>query len=193
MAISAEQVAVILLAAGRSERFGPEPKLLAPLLGQPLGLASALVWTCFPFARHIAIVSGESPDFGTLGYDCYTNPNPKAGQSQSIRLGVKMITDGQIEAVFIALADMPFVGLNHIQTMLDAYDDRPVASIFGRNPMPPALFPRSRWPNLMALEGDQGARSLLSEGHWIPGDLVCLSDIDTQEQLSVWNGIMAQK
>src|SRR3546814_4255821 len=68
--IEPEAVALILLAAGRSTRFGVADKLAAPLHGRPLVQHAANTLSPIPFGRHIAVCSSSLPvDFAALGFD----------------------------------------------------------------------------------------------------------------------------
>ena len=54
--------------------------------------------------------------------------------------------------------------------------------------MPPAIFPKSRFPELMALSGDQGARLLLRDAVGVLADQRILADIDTPADLAAHEG-----
>src|SRR3546814_17898790 len=57
--IEPEAVALILLAAGRSPRFGVADKLAAPLHGRPLVQHAATTLSPLTFGRHIAVCSSS--------------------------------------------------------------------------------------------------------------------------------------
>lgn len=180
-----DQVALVLLAAGRSRRFDDGDKLAEPFLDKPLAFHVVTALAKIPFLARIAVVSGTRLDFAALGYQVVENPDPSLGQARSLCYGVAAAQRGGAEAVLVALADMPRVTATHIYRMFDAADGPAtiVASSDGVRPMPPALFGKDMFPELLALDGDQGGRDLIRRGHHViapPDELV---DIDTQEDL----------
>lgn len=183
--IAAERTLLVLLAAGRSERFGDADKLAEPFLGRPLALHVTTALEAVPFMARVAVVSETSLDFAALGYRVIHNPAPEAGMSGSVRLGVAAAQAAGATAVLIALADMPRVSANHILRMLDCATgpDALVASSDGVDPRPPALFGAGRFAELLQLEGEAGARELIKGGRHViamPGELI---DIDRPEDL----------
>ena len=183
--IAPEKVALVLLAAGRSRRFDDGDKLAESFLDKPLAFHVVTALEKIPFLRRIAVVSGTRLDFAARGYEVIENPDPSLGQARSLCHGVVRAQEAGAEAVLVALADMPRVTAGHVYRLFDSYDGpmAVVASSDGVQPMPPVMFGRDRFPDLLALEGDQGARELIKGGHHVvagPGELV---DIDTQEDL----------
>jgi molybdenum cofactor cytidylyltransferase len=180
-----EQTALILLAAGRSRRFNDGDKLAEPFLDKPLAFHVVTAFERIPFLARVAIVSDTALDFATLGYDVVENPDPSLGQARSLCHGVKRAQALGAEAVLVALADMPRVTAAHVYRMFDAADGPAtiVASSDGVRPMPPALFGKDMYPELLALEGDQGARDLIKRGHHVVTSPAELVDVDTQEDL----------
>src|SRR3546814_20377947 len=70
--IEPEAVALILLAAGRSTRFGVADKLAAPLHGRQPVQHAANTLTPIPFGRHTAVCSSFFPvAFAALGFSCH--------------------------------------------------------------------------------------------------------------------------
>src|SRR5258707_6320647 len=137
--IFAEKTALILLAAGRSQRFGEADKLEQLFLRKPLAFHVVTALEDIPFLTRFAVKSGTNLDFAASGYRVIQNDQPEIGMSQSVKLGVACARDEGAEAVLIALADMPRVTANHIYHLLDAADsaDCVVASSDGLSPKPP--------------------------------------------------------
>ncbi|MDF7775844.1 nucleotidyltransferase family protein [Sphingomonas sp. AOB5] len=183
--IAAERVALVLLAAGRSQRFGDGDKLAEPFLDKPLAYHVVTALEGVPFLARIAVVSDTALDFAARGYRVVENPDPSLGQARSLCHGVAVAKELGVEAVLVALADMPRVTAGHIYRMLDRSDgpDVVVASSDGVQPMPPALFGRDRFDDLLALTGDQGARDLIRGGHHVVTSPAELVDIDTRDDL----------
>ncbi len=183
--IAAEEVVLVLLAAGRSERFGAADKLAADLNGISMGLHVVAALADVPFRARLAVRSGCGLDVAAYGYTDIANPRPELGMSGSVRLGVECARTMGATAVLIALADMPCVTAAHVRRLLDAggADDAVVASSDGTKPTPPALFGRGRFDALLGLTGDAGARDLLRGGRHVTTDSAELVDIDTLEEL----------
>jgi len=141
--IPAERTLLILLAAGRSARFGDADKLEQPFLGRPLALHVVTALEAMPFVARVAVTSGTDLDFGALGYKVIANPAPEMGISGSVKLGITAAREAGAAAALIALADMPRVTATHIYRLLDAAygADAVIASSDGRAPSPPAIPP----------------------------------------------------
>jgi len=183
--ISPEETVLILLAAGKSARFGDEDKLEQDYLGQPLAFHVVTALEEVAFAERIAVVWDTNLDFASRGYRVIRNDRPDRGLSSSIRLGVEAAREGNPRAVLIALADMPRVTASHVHRLLDYADgdDTILASSNGKQPRPPALFGRNRFDWLMNLSGDSGAREMIARAHHViavPNELI---DVDTPEDL----------
>ena len=184
--IAVEDIVLILLAAGKSERFSDiGSKLDQPFLARPLGLHVAVALEDMPFRERLAIVDGCQLDYGRHGFRVLHNDDPGRDMASSVRMGVEDARARGAEAVLIALADMPRVTAAHIYRMLDAADsaDAVVASSDGEKPSPPALFGRERFDFLLTLDGDAGARDLVQAGRHVVTAPAELIDIDTPEDL----------
>ncbi|HEY3637107.1 MAG TPA: nucleotidyltransferase family protein [Rhizomicrobium sp.] len=183
--IAPPRVAALLLAAGRSVRFGEADKLAYNLDGVPLGLHAGEMLLSFPFAIHIAVISESAVDYAGIGFSVVRNDAPSSGQSHSIRLGIAEVISCDVDAVLIALADMPFVTASHVGKLLTAYNNR--SSIVGslaRHACPPVLFGRDWFDALRDLTGDRGAGAFLRGAMLIPADDRTLADIDAQDDLA---------
>lgn len=178
-------IAVALLAAGLGERFGSD-KLLAEFESKPLGLKSARTLIDLPFARHIAVCRSDSELAGhykNLGFNIVANDQPGTGQAHSLHLAVRAAMMSDAKALLVALADMPFVSSAHLMALVAGYDGAVTASTDGHSSMPPAIFPRDTWPDLLATSGDTGARALLKVAKLVAAPEGQLRDIDTPADL----------
>lgn len=184
--IAAEKCLLVLLAAGRSERFGAEDKLDADFLGRPLASHVATALEAVPFMARVAITSDTALDFAAMGYRVVRNPAPETGLSGSVRLGAHAARQAGAAALVIALADMPRVTATQILRLLDAAQgaNDVIASSDGVRPSPPALFGAGRFAELGALSGEDGARALIRSGRHIVTNPAELIDIDTPEDLA---------
>jgi molybdenum cofactor cytidylyltransferase len=183
--IKPEDTALILLAAGRSARFGDRDKLEQDYLGEPLAFHVVTALEAVPFACRIAVVSNTCVDFAARGFEVVHDDEPDTGVPGSVRLGLTAARKADPEAVLIAFADMPRVTAAHLHRMLDYADgdDTILASSDGKRPRPPALFGRNRFDWLMSLTGDRGAREMIMKAHHVIAVANELIDIDTPEDL----------
>jgi len=176
-------IAAILLAAGRSRRFGTADKLAAPLGAWPLGLHAARMLATLPLAARF-VVSGPAA-LAWPGFETISNERPEAGLAHSIALGMAAVRRSGVGAVLIALADMPFVTAEHIARLLDRHSGPGtlVASSDGVHRMPPALFGADWFDALERLSGDRGAGRLLGQAEEVVASPEELLDIDTADDI----------
>ena len=184
--MQAKDVAIVLLAAGNARRFGSD-KLMAGFEGAPLGLRVAHELASVAAAAHFAVCQPAAiiaAHYTRLGFDIVDNPNSGIGLSGSLHLAVEAALRTDAQALLIALADMPFVQATHVEALIAACTDNVVASFDGNKSMPPAIFPRSHWPELLATVGDAGARHILAHAEKIAAPAGILRDIDTPHDLA---------
>lgn len=185
--IAVENTILVLLAAGRSERFGDVGnKLGQQFLSRPLGLHVAVALEDMPFRERIVVVADDCPlDYAAHGFRVLTNTDSDRDMASSVRIGVECAKAHDADAVLIALADMPRVTATHIYHLLEAADsdDAVVASSNGMHPLPPALFGRGRFDELLKIDGDQGARDMIAAGRHVVANAAELIDVDTPEEL----------
>lgn len=186
--IDAGDTAAILLAAGQSLRFGTDDKLLAPLGGEPLALHAARRIVELAPRRRIAVCREAdgtlARQLAGLGFEIVANPHTDRGLSQSLSYGIAAAACGPEAAALVCLADMPFVSIGHLQSLLSRFDpsDAPaVASTNGEAAMPPVLFGRSLFDRLQAARGDRGGWGLLTGAALVAADAGELADIDQPE------------
>lgn len=183
--IAAERTLLVLLAAGRSLRFGDDDKLAMDFFGQPLAMHVVTALEDVPFLDRVAVTSATVLDFAGRGYREIANPAPERGLSGSVKLGVAAAQAAGADAMLVVLADMPRVTSGHIWRLLNAADgaDTVVASSDGHRASPPALFGAGRFTELAQAGGDEGGRAMIRAGIHIitsPDELI---DIDTLEDL----------
>jgi molybdenum cofactor cytidylyltransferase len=115
------------------------------------------------------------------------NPDYGEGQSTSLRAGLRALDPG-VHAAVVFLGDQPGIAPNAVRAVVDAYEESGgpvVQAAYGRRAGHPVLLDRRVWPELEALEGDVGARDILSlHPEWVTtvevgGDVP--EDVDTWE------------
>ncbi len=182
---------LVLLAAGASTRMG-RPKQLLPVAGRPLVRLATEVALAAPVSPVVVVLgarAGEiAPALDGLRVHAVTNESWADGMGSSIRTGVRaaLELDPQLAALIIALADQPGVSAGHLGRLIATRRERGrdiVASASGGIAQPPALFAAAWFPRLLALPGDAGARTLLTEQRdslaLVP--LAVAADLDTPD------------
>lgn len=178
------RVAAILLAAGRSTRFGAADKLATPLEGIPLGGHAARTLLRLGLSVRLVVTGAGGSDWP--GFERVLNDRPEAGMGRSVALGVAAARARGAAAVLIALADMPRVPEAHFRRLLarDLRADTLVASTDGDRRLPPALFGARWFAHLEVLEGDRGARALLERAELVETSPDALVDVDRPADLA---------
>lgn len=184
-------VSALVLAAGPSRRMGT-PKLALPVDGTPM-LRRVVDAAAHSRCRETVVVLGAHQEVyrllleGTPGR-VVENPEYEHGMSTSIRAGVAALSS-ESEAVVILLADQPRVTAEVINRLIDTYlqeGKRIVASAYRGAVGVPVLFDAALYLELLTLEGDAGARSVI-ETYPQHGVAVALEDgwqdVDTPEDL----------
>ena len=184
-------IAGLVLAAGAGTRFGGPVKQLAPLRGRPLLEHAVVAMLAVPAVDPVLVVLGHAADeilrTAELGEaEVVVCHEWARGQSASLRCGLAALAGA--DAVVVTLGDQPFITPQVIAGVLDqleSYDA--VRAVYGGTPGHPVVL----GPRVVAaageLEGDQGARDLLSRfrvKRWEAGHLASAADVDTQEELS---------
>ncbi|MBO4169274.1 nucleotidyltransferase family protein [Cereibacter azotoformans] len=187
---------VLLLAAGASRRMRGADKLLEPVGGVPLLRLQAaraleaglpLVVT-LPPDRPARVAALDGLDLIRV-----TVADTASGLSASIRAGLGAVPEGR--AVLILLADLPEIEASDLAALAALHHQAPAAilratSADGR-PGHPILFPADLRADLLALEGDAGARTLLRReaARVRPVALEAaraITDLDTPEDWAAW-------
>jgi molybdenum cofactor cytidylyltransferase len=190
-------VAAVVLAAGMSRRMVPHNKLLLKgAAGDPMVtrvvdalLASGVsdVWVVVGHQARQVAAALESRAIHLV----YA-PDYQAGLAASLVRGIAALP-ANAAACLVCLADMPGVGCDVFNRIVEAYQPRLARPIivptFGGRRGNPVLWDRRYFPEILALSGDQGARVLLDRHAMhvfeleVPSPAV-LTDFDTPEALA---------
>lgn len=187
MGIAANRVACIVLAAGRSERFGPADKLAAQLHGKPLLHHVLETLEALDFAQKLVVCQPTTLSIAGLCFDRVDVDRADGLQSVSLRAGLRALLRAPLAGILVALGDMPAVSRNHIDRLLDRFDPHDercvVASSIDEVRLPPALFAIGLLDELADMTGDAGARSLLRNAVLVRVARNELLDVDTPDDL----------
>lgn len=117
------------------------------------------------------------------------NADWATGQASSVRRAVQALP-ASCQAVLFLPTDQPFVPVALLDDLIAAWRTGArlaAPTVDGQPRGAPAIFDRTLWPELLALEGDTGARPLLqhhrSELITVPAAAQWLRDIDTPADL----------
>lgn len=179
----------LVLAAGRSERFGPANKLLAPLQGKPLAAHVADAMRMVALDHRLVVVADPAvarlfEDFEIIAPD---SDGQLPSQSKSLSLGARRAISHGSDRLLVTLADMPLVDADLLDKVLRATtDSQPASATDGTQIMPPACFPAGWFHRLTLAPGDRGAGHLLrdlpaSARITAPGNM--LTDVDVPADL----------
>jgi len=161
------QIAAIILAAGASTRFG-QPKQL-------------LDWGSVPLLAHVgdvALSAGLEPVIVVLGCQAkavraaldalsvqiVTNWRWEQGMSTSVQVGLAALPPEAQAAIFLQ-CDQPLITADLLRALVVCFEETGAAIVHpttaGRRSTP-VLFARRLFPELAAVSGDEGGRSLIA-------------------------------
>jgi len=163
------KVVGILLAAGKSSRFGSN-KCLALLPDQTaMGVQSANKLAA-AVDDMICVIPPDNDALDTLfteqGFKTVVCETAEEGMSESLTAGVQYFHSGEgVKALIIALADMPLIKSQTYQSVvaqLKEGDDIVLPSFEGKRGHPVGFNTKFK-DELMSLQGDQGAKVLFQK------------------------------
>jgi molybdenum cofactor cytidylyltransferase len=191
------KIGAIVLAAGMSSRMGSN-KLVARVAGKPL-IRHVVEAALSSEAAPVIVVTGNAAAtvrnaISPLAPLFVENPDYSKGLSSSLKCGLKALP-ADCDGAVVLLGDMPGVSAALIDKLIASFDpgeDRAicVATRHGKRGNP-VLWARRFFPEMLAIEGDVGARQLIGQN----AELVCeveapddgpLTDIDTPEALEAY-------
>jgi molybdenum cofactor cytidylyltransferase len=190
----ADQPTVVVLAAGRSSRFGAGHHKLA----QPLGESTVLAQTiATAIASHLRTVVVTTSTFVEIARSSVAARDvvvlPEVGPEDSLLLGMGVSIAAGVSACpdssgwLVLPGDMPLIRPATLVAVARALDHHAVAfaQYRGRRGHPVA-FAAELYPELTALVGDEGARRIVARYPAFPvelDDAGILVDIDTEDDL----------
>ena len=198
---TAPTVGAMLLAAGASRRMGGPNKLLARIgSGGPMIRATAENLVEAGLQPIIVVTGRDAGDIeqalSGLNVRFVNNADYPSGLASSIRAGAAAVPEAA-EGMLVALGDMPLVGPKIVRRLVAGFNPQegrlicvPVHQGRRGNPV---LFARQFLPELMALAGDEGARSLVERhadhvAEIEAGSTTIFADFDTPESLAALRG-----
>lgn len=174
------KIAMIMLAAGNSRRFGAN-KLLYEVDGMPMykHVLGQLIQVKSQLEKLNRIDIGNLPDIkckiavvtqydtiaetvGEYGIQVLYNPHPEMGISSSLKIGLSTNLDA--DAVLFTVSDQPWLTCDTIckliQTFLDSGKEIACISFQGKMGNP-CIFSKKYYEDLLSLEGDKGGKRVI--------------------------------
>lgn len=194
------QLVIVLLAAGKSERFGDIKQLAnaSPLTDSPTVLeqtASRLL----PLSENLVIATGHYhhaiKSALNTAYRIYQCPNADSGMGHTIADATSFVLQQfpNCSHLMFALADQVALQSEHYMQMLShslRFKQHIICAESAIGISPPAIFPKWSFEQLQQLEGDKGAKRILKryQEQTIKVDIdEAEIDIDTPEDLFSWH------
>jgi molybdenum cofactor cytidylyltransferase len=191
-----KRIAAVVLAAGRSTRMRGPNKLLAEIARRPL-VRIVAEEALASHADPVIVVAGHQraeveKALAGLRVRIVHNPDFADGLGTSLRAGIAAVP-ADSDAAIVCLGDMPRVDTALMNRLIAAFDpDRGALAVvptFEGKRGNPVLWSRRFFPDLMAIEGDVGARHLIGRYSEAVAEVpvegkAALIDVDTPEALS---------
>ena len=182
--------ASVILAAGGATRMG-RPKMLLRLPRGTTALAAAVLPHLEAGVHRVVVVLGSCAEEvrreAGLADDprlmLVVNSGWEEGMASSLRHGIAACEGAS--AVLVALGDQVGVDAARVRRIIETWSPGCplVVPVHGEHASHPVLFARELWPELLHLEGDVGARAVVTR-HWAEARLVGVEplwDLDRQE------------
>ena len=205
-------IEILIMAAGQAKRFG-SPKQLAMIGNRPMlqGVVEEAMDTgCRVYValgahrqQILAVALGQLPSESIIEVNGWAEG---LGQSIAESVSARVSTNPDLDGVLILLGDQPLLRSEDLARLLACARRNPeriIASCYdkgvgddgnsgsGKRAGVPAYFPRSTFPDLMALSGDTGAKRIVRSR---PHDTIAfgqlLVDVDVPEDLAFCSGAL---
>jgi molybdenum cofactor cytidylyltransferase len=193
-------VGAVLLAAGEAKRMGGRPKPLLQLGGVPL-IRRNLIALSGAGVDELVIVLGHragdiEPAVRDFPVTVVCNPNYAEGQASSVRIGLSALSP-KLDAIVIALADMPLIAADDVSAVLGAFKRRQHGSVLvpfvGGERGNPVVFDSALREEVLAGDRNFGCRQWIErhpdeiarfdvENQHYRTDLDTLGDLDQFER-----------
>jgi molybdenum cofactor cytidylyltransferase len=194
-----QNIPIILLAAGNSNRMRGADKLMMDVNGQPLvrhlaeiarAVTNAPVIVTLPPRPHLRYRALDGCELRLVPVT-----NAEEGMNASIRAGFAALPD-DASAAMLLLSDLPELTRSDLSCVMQAHATKPDNLVWrgatkDLKPGHPVIFAASLFDDVKRLEGDGGARDAVA----LAGDRVVLvplpgqharRDLDTPEDWAVW-------
>jgi CTP:molybdopterin cytidylyltransferase MocA len=185
-------IAAVVLAAGASRRLG-RPKQLVEIGGETL-LARAIRVAGEAGLQPVLVVIADpalAPPAHAAGAAVAMNLDAGEGIASSIRAGIASLQSSAASGAVLMTCDQVAMNAQHLRALCE-HPESTAASAYAGVLGVPAYFPATRFPDLLQLQGDRGARDLLREARAIPTEALAL-DLDTEEDVALARKVLEEQ
>lgn len=163
------KIGVVVLAAGGSRRMGGKPKQFLQFRGATLLRRAAEAALKLNRSSTVVVLGAHDGELRSelidLPVKIAVNVDWAVGISSSIKLGLLAISDEEVDAVIFMLCDQPLVSECVLERLRDHFIEvrKPIiASRYEDSLGVPALFSREIFDELKSLQGDEGAKKIIT-------------------------------
>jgi molybdenum cofactor cytidylyltransferase len=195
----------VVLAAGSARRFDGTQKMLAQVPNgngeRPMPLVRlAVLGLCEAGLDHVVVLGREAEAVracvADLGSSFVVNADFASGMSTSLRAGVEYALEHwrTADGLLVALGDQPVSGTGIVEVLVDHFRSEQgvkpliVAPRYRGELGNPVLFDRTLAPELLAVTGDRGARSVVERDparvRHVDFDRTPPRDVDTPDDVT---------
>ena len=182
----------LVLAAGAGQRFGSDKRRAQ--LADGNSLLRATVLRAQEAFSDVRVVLKAEDDAQALaipsGVQLVRAAHAKQGMGSSLAAGIQSLANTQATAVAVLLGDMPWISVATLQQLRAQADAEHIVVAYCEGQRGhPVLFGRRFWPQLMQLQGENGAKGLIATHAQqviavTLSDKGILRDVDTPADLS---------
>jgi molybdenum cofactor cytidylyltransferase len=161
---------IVILAAGESARMG-QPKQLLSYRGRTLLRHTVETALALGDAPVVVVLGAHAdrirPELADLRVLVVENPDWRVGMGTSLRAGLNALLSAhpEIAAALFLLCDQPHISPDLLRHMEMEWRQGValIACRYETRPGVPALFAAAHFPELLALQGAEGARQVLAQ------------------------------
>jgi len=163
----------IILAAGQSSRLGT-PKQLLKYQNKTL-LQHAIDTAKQSKLRSIVVILGSNAnnilkETDTSGIHVVINDDWQTGMASTIRCGIQLVQklNSDVDGAILMVCDQPFVSSDLLDSLIETQKETGkliIASQYVDTIGTPAFFQKQFFAELMALEGDSGAKKIIMQNN----------------------------
>lgn len=192
MSLGLDRIGVVVLAAGLSRRYGAQNKLLRMVDGESMVRRVISLFDRLGFGTLLAVVGHDADlvegELAGLQVATVFNPLFNDGMGGSVAVGIKAISNYDVDGALICVADLPGLNAACVRSVCEAFraagSQRVAIPCFAGERGHPVCIPKRLFGELMKLSGESGAKQTIAADVFEPvfveqDDSGCILDVDT--------------